>query len=78
MRDSAPGLIAPKWGNLLLWPMAQENESRFERDSTELESGTETGNIRDRVQRLREKASELAETLDGVEKNLQEAAGQSK
>jgi len=40
--------------------------------------GEEKGSIHDRVQRLREEASQLSETLEGVEKSLQEAAGESK
>jgi hypothetical protein len=40
--------------------------------------GQERGSIHDRVQKLREEASQLSETLEGVEKNLQEAAGESK
>jgi peptidoglycan hydrolase CwlO-like protein len=39
------------------------------------QAGEEKGNIHERVQALREKASDLSETLDDVEKRLKEAAG---
>ena len=38
---------------------------------------TESTDLRERVNRLREKASSLSETLGGIEKTLEEASGDS-
>jgi hypothetical protein len=55
--------------------MTHENASLSEHESTDAQSTPGTANIRDRVQTLREKASQLSETLDRVEKSLKEAGG---
>jgi hypothetical protein len=58
--------------------MTEENCSQSEPSSTASQRAGETGNIRDCVQALREKANKLSETLGRVEKSLEEAAGDSK
>ncbi len=68
MRDSACGLIALLDGKIVAWVMADETP----------QPGEEKGSIHDRVQKLREEASQLSETFEGVEKSLREAAGESK
>jgi hypothetical protein len=55
--------------------MTQENRS--DSASTDSHPAPETGNINDRVQTLRQKVSELSETLDVVDQNLREAAGKT-
>jgi hypothetical protein len=54
--------------------MTQENGSASA--STDSPPAPEPGNIKDRVQTLRQRVSELSETLDVVDKNLREAAGE--
>jgi hypothetical protein len=58
--------------------MIQEQHSPSEPGSTEASSAADRGSLPHRIQALGDKASELSETLDRIEKNLQEAAGESK
>jgi hypothetical protein len=44
----------------------------------ESQPAADPGSVSNRVQAIREKANQLSETLDRIEKNLQEAAGESK
>ncbi|HYJ07037.1 MAG TPA: hypothetical protein VEX43_18045 [Chthoniobacterales bacterium] len=67
MQDSAPALIAPAFGKLLRDFMTDEAT----------QPGEERGSIHDRVQALREKASDLSQTLDRVEETLREAERES-
>jgi hypothetical protein len=53
--------------------MAEEIEAK-----SEGESRSAGGSISDQVQTLREKVSNLSETLIGVEETMREAAGESK
>jgi DNA anti-recombination protein RmuC len=55
--------------------MANEDDSR--RLPEETQPAGPTGNICDRVKKLQEKARHLGETLDRVEKTLEQAAGES-
>ena len=72
MNRSLPRLIAPEFGNLLHAGMTQENRPPSDAVSTDSQPATETGNISERVQALRQKASQLSETLDRVEKSLEQ------
>jgi hypothetical protein len=56
--------------------MAQENES--ENFPTSSQPPATSGNVSERVQNLRRKASDLSETLDHVEKTLDEVGEESK
>lgn len=55
--------------------MTTDERSLFEHESAEEKSAAEGGHIRDRVETLREKTSQLSETLDRVEESLKEAGG---
>ena len=78
IKFSSPGLIAPAFGKLLRDFMTEENCAQSAPDAIASQPAGEKGNIRDRVQTLRKKASKLSETLDRVEKSLQEAASEAK
>jgi hypothetical protein len=56
--------------------MAQENES--ENFPTSSQPPATSRNVSERVQNLRRKASDLSETLDHVEKTLDEVGEESK
>jgi hypothetical protein len=56
--------------------MTQENH--FASASIDSHSAPEPGNIQDRVETLRQNVRKLSETLDAVDKNLQEAAARPK
>lgn len=64
--------------NLLLQGMTDQNRSRSDSAATSSQTARETTNICDRVQTLREKTRRLSETLDSVERDLREAAGETK
>ena len=75
MRPSFSALIARPFSKLFGGPMTHEKPSLSENESTDAQSTPGKSDIRDRVQTLREKTSQLSETLDRVEKNLKEASG---
>jgi hypothetical protein len=58
--------------------MIHEERSPSEPGPTEASSAEASESIPDRIQALREKTSRLSATLDGIEKSLQEAAGETK
>jgi histidinol phosphatase-like PHP family hydrolase len=58
---------------MFLAGMTEEN--RFESASTDSHPAPETGNIRERVQKLRQDVNQLSETLEAINRNAQEAAG---
>ena len=64
--------------NSLLYGMTHQNRSRSDSAATSSQAARETTNIRDRVQTLREKTTTLSETLDRIERDLREAAGETK
>jgi hypothetical protein len=49
-----------------------------ERAPSEPGSTEASGSIPDRIQALREKTSKLSETLDGIDRDLREAVGETK
>ena len=58
--------------------MTDGNRAQSEPNSSASQPVGEGGSLHDRVQTLRERASKLSETLDGVEMSLREAAGEAK
>jgi hypothetical protein len=78
MDGSFSRLIAPVIRNLLLQGMNDQNRSRSDSAATNSQAAPEGPNISDRVQTLREKTSKLSETLNGIERDLREAAGETK
>ena len=75
MGRSFSALIARPLGKIIRWRMSHEKPSLSENESADAQSTPGSANIRDRVQTLREKASELSETLARVEESLKEARG---
>jgi archaellum component FlaC len=53
------------------------HENRSTSASTDSHSMPETANINHRVQKLRDNVRELSETIEGVQKKLREAAGET-
>jgi hypothetical protein len=78
MRHSAAGLIAPVMVKLLRGAMTDENRAQSKTHPAPSQPAGKTGNISDRVQVLREKATDLSQTLDKIEGTLREAQRGSK
>jgi hypothetical protein len=63
---------------IVAWFMTDENRHQSETQPALSQPAGEAGNISERVRVLREKASDLSQTLDRVEETLREAQCDSK